>query len=238
MMLHIAAARVLKLNKRSIKHHHNMIENIPHIPISVCKVIHDISYQMLYDDRHDIGYFQYWGRNDHFYHGKPAPDHPLPSHHWQFSIFGMMFAQLGAMCSQLKEMCMMVASMSDDDLELEAQDTDLNVAEEALFSNYSPQVAIYQETVAIGFHPKILQARRLHGDSSPLIYRKDSSGNAALIDDVGNNLLHNESLQQLPQPALQNLEAQDIESYNLNSPHKIESQIPPIPDVDDLLAKL
>ena len=36
-----------------------MLENIPHIPLPVCKIIHDLSYMMLYDDRHDIGFFQY-----------------------------------------------------------------------------------------------------------------------------------------------------------------------------------
>ena len=103
-----------------------MIENIPHMPLSVCKIIHDLSYTMLYDDRHDIGFFQYYDRNDHYYNGRLAPNHPSPGHHWQGAIFGMIFAQLGAMCSQLRDICMTMASISENDPDLLDLDTELD----------------------------------------------------------------------------------------------------------------
>lgn len=38
---------------------------------------------LIHDDKGDLGYFSYRGRNSHRYHGVPAPDHPSALHHWQ-----------------------------------------------------------------------------------------------------------------------------------------------------------
>lgn len=179
---------------------------------------------MLYDDRHDIGYFQYWGRSDHYYNGRHAPDHPLPTHHWQGAVFGMIFAQLGAMCSQLKDICTVMSSMSDDDPDLLDDDTDSNEYESSLAPDDSPQLAIHQETVAVYIGPGTLKGRRPQVEVAPLIYKKNNAGEPSLFDDSGNNVLQTRSIKpQLPKP------------HQMPQP---ETDIPPIPDIDSIVGKL
>lgn len=38
---------------------------------------------LIRDDASDLGYFTYRNRRRHKYHGKLAPDHPSPFHHYQ-----------------------------------------------------------------------------------------------------------------------------------------------------------
>lgn len=38
---------------------------------------------LIRDDKHDLGYLNYRNRRRHKYHGRHAPDHPSPLHHWQ-----------------------------------------------------------------------------------------------------------------------------------------------------------
>lgn len=38
---------------------------------------------LIRDDKGDLGYLTYRNRRRHRYHGKLAPDHPSPVHHWQ-----------------------------------------------------------------------------------------------------------------------------------------------------------
>ena len=192
-----------------------MIENIPHIPLPVCKIIHDISYMMLYDDRHDIGFFQYQGRNDHFYNGRRAPDHPSPGHHWQFSIFGMLFAQLGGMCSQLRDVCQTMASISDDDPDLLDLDNDLDSEQETPYALQSPDQIYFEKTVIIASGPhKPIKSQRPY-DQHPLIYKNEDGGVAELLDDAGNNLLE-QGKQRIQLPYKEPLQKEEI---------------PPIPEI-------
>lgn len=192
-----------------------MLENIPHIPLPVCKIIHDISYMMLYDDRHDIGFFQYSGRNDHYYNGRQAPDHPSPGHHWQFSIFGMLFAQLGGMCSQLREVCQTMASISDDDPDVLDEDTDLTVLQEQVYATDSAGQSVYQETLIVSPHLHNVKELRPHVPEGPLLYKNQGGGVAELLDNEGNNLL-------------------EQGNQRMQLPYKESSQkeeIPPIPEI-------
>jgi hypothetical protein len=61
---------------------------------------------MLEDDAQDIGYFEYYGRQSHYYHGVHSPDHPSPLHHWQFAIPMIAIGKLmglGAIAKTLTE---------------------------------------------------------------------------------------------------------------------------------------
>ena len=38
---------------------------------------------LIKDDKGDLGYLTYRNRTRHKYHGRVAPHHPSPFHHWQ-----------------------------------------------------------------------------------------------------------------------------------------------------------
>jgi hypothetical protein len=38
---------------------------------------------LIIDDKGDLGYLNYRNRRRHKYHGRVAPHHPSPLHHWQ-----------------------------------------------------------------------------------------------------------------------------------------------------------
>lgn len=54
--------------------------------LAIADIIHTTGVHLLEDDAQDIGYFEYYGRQSHYYHGKHSPDHPSPLHHWQFAV--------------------------------------------------------------------------------------------------------------------------------------------------------
>lgn len=59
---------------------------------------------LLWDDIDDLGYFTYFGRKNHVYHGKPSPDHPSPFHHWQWAGWFMLVGELLAYADVAKEL--------------------------------------------------------------------------------------------------------------------------------------
>lgn len=80
---------------------HVMIE--PQIPLEFWEFLHDISLFLIVDDKHDLGHFTYYNRNDHYYRFKKSPHHPSPFHHWQIGIVGLVTAQLGGLLSKALE---------------------------------------------------------------------------------------------------------------------------------------
>ena len=59
---------------------------------------------MLEDDAQDLGYYEYYGRKDHYYHGVHSPDHPSPLHLWLISLPAMAFGKLLGLLSVVKAM--------------------------------------------------------------------------------------------------------------------------------------
>lgn len=58
---------------------------------------------LLYDDKHDIGYFTYYNR-PHVYHGKLEKDHPSPLHHWPVGVIFMFAGQMLGIVDTLNQM--------------------------------------------------------------------------------------------------------------------------------------
>lgn len=75
----------------------------PHIPMEFWEMIHDFSMFLIVDDKHDLGHFSYWNRNDHYYRFKKSPNHPSPFHHYQIGILGLVLAQIGGLFSKALE---------------------------------------------------------------------------------------------------------------------------------------
>lgn len=80
-----------------------VFSQIPDIPLWVCKAIYNFGKALLDDDRMDIGYFQYYGRFGHVYHGKTSRNHPSPFHHWQPAVLMIFTSQLLTILNKAKE---------------------------------------------------------------------------------------------------------------------------------------
>jgi hypothetical protein len=73
---------------------------------NLAKAIYNLGHTLIQDDKADLGWITYRNRNNHFYHGKQAPHHPSPFHHWQLGTVLCMIGQamaLGALASDLTE---------------------------------------------------------------------------------------------------------------------------------------
>lgn len=101
-------------NKKVIKHQ-KVMHNAPQsqfahqltnidIPMKFWEMLHEFSLFLLVDDKHDIGRFTYYNRDDHYYHFKHSPHHPTPFHHWQVGVVGLFVSQMGALVSKAMEM--------------------------------------------------------------------------------------------------------------------------------------
>lgn len=73
---------------------------------NLAKAIYNLGHSLIQDDKGDLGWMSYRNRNTHTYHGKVAPHHPSPLHHWQAGTLLCMLAQfmsIGALASDLTE---------------------------------------------------------------------------------------------------------------------------------------
>ncbi len=77
------------------------MDSITTMPMS--RMLWDLGEMMIEDDKHDIGYFAYRNRKYHTYHGRRAPNHPLPFHHWQIGGIFCIVGKLAAMIELAKE---------------------------------------------------------------------------------------------------------------------------------------
>jgi hypothetical protein len=71
---------------------------------NLAKTIYNLGSSLIQDDKGDIGWITYRNRNNHVYHGKVAPNHPSPFHHWQIGTILCMLGQamaLGAMAQDV-----------------------------------------------------------------------------------------------------------------------------------------
>lgn len=71
----------------------------------IAKAMYNLGSCMIWDDKGDLGYTTYYNRRSHKYHGKTAPHHPSPIHHYQLGsllvILSQLFA-LGGLANDLK----------------------------------------------------------------------------------------------------------------------------------------
>lgn len=78
--------------------------DLPTSPLySLSKNLHEFGRILVMDDKSDIGYFEYYDRDSHYYHGKHSPHHPSPWHHWQVGGAFMLVGQLLGTIAALKE---------------------------------------------------------------------------------------------------------------------------------------
>lgn len=72
--------------------------NLPNVDgrtlLANAEILDQISRTLIEDDATDIGYFEYYGRKDHYYHGVHSPDHPSPFHHWWIGGLTLAAAKL------------------------------------------------------------------------------------------------------------------------------------------------
>lgn len=71
--------------------------------LPTARMLHDLGEMMVLDDKSDVGHFTYRNRKYHTYHGKRAPHHSSPIHHWQLGGLFMIIGQLAAMVEVAKE---------------------------------------------------------------------------------------------------------------------------------------
>jgi hypothetical protein len=60
----------------------------------LARAIYDLGHTLIQDDKADLGYTTYRNRTNHRYHGKLAPHHPSPFHHWQAGTLLCLVGQL------------------------------------------------------------------------------------------------------------------------------------------------
>ena len=77
--------------------------DIPYVSYDAARLLYNLSEAMIYDDRHDIGWFTYKNRKNHKYHGKPAPDHESGFHHWQWGGIGIAISEIMGLLATLGE---------------------------------------------------------------------------------------------------------------------------------------
>lgn len=84
-----------------------MVENnlppLPYIPDEIFELMHEFSLFLLKDDKSDIGYYKYFKRNGHYYHGVKSMNHPSMIHHWQIGIAGLIVAQIGGLINMARD---------------------------------------------------------------------------------------------------------------------------------------
>ena len=80
-----------------------IFNQMPDIPLWVCKAMYNFGKALLDDDAHDIGYFQYYNRIGVTYHGKKSTNHPSAFHHWQPAVFMIITSQLLTILHKAKE---------------------------------------------------------------------------------------------------------------------------------------
>lgn len=78
--------------------------DIPYVELDTASLLYEFSEALIKDDKHDIGYFTYRNRKSHKYHGKPAPNHPSPIHHWQIGGLGIALSLVMGLLHDLQEM--------------------------------------------------------------------------------------------------------------------------------------
>ena len=77
---------------------------VPHLPLELFEMIHNVSMFLILEDKKDIGRFQYYDRTDYYWKGRFSPDHPSPWHHYHVGIFGLLISQIGSVVAKGLEM--------------------------------------------------------------------------------------------------------------------------------------
>ena len=72
---------------------------------------------LIKDDRGDLGYGSYYGRNSHIYHGSRNPNHPSPFHHYQVGTVLCLLAQVLRITNVAAEAQAVQAEMDEMDFE-------------------------------------------------------------------------------------------------------------------------
>lgn len=64
-----------------------------HADKDVSKILYNLGKSMIEDDKSDLGWVTYKNRRLHRYHGRAAPDHASPVHHWMAGTLLCLIAQ-------------------------------------------------------------------------------------------------------------------------------------------------
>lgn len=76
---------------------------LPNLSLAQCETLYALGEALIYDDRHDLGYFSYTNRNNHYYNGKRAPNHRSPFHHWMLGAALIVLSQIGGLITLTRE---------------------------------------------------------------------------------------------------------------------------------------
>lgn len=77
---------------------------IPYVTLDQANMLYNLGEWLIEDDRHDIGYTTYTNRKNHYYHGKKAPYHESPIHHWQIGGILLLLSQMAGALALVREM--------------------------------------------------------------------------------------------------------------------------------------
>ena len=136
-------------------------------PEQLFELIHNVSLYLLIDDKSDLGRFQYYGRDDHYYHGKHSPDHPSPFHHWQIGILGLIVSQLGSIMTKASEMYNTFQAVESGDYS--AIDNDiLEMAED-------------DNTISLEDYKNEVSSIPLQSDKEDLLFHNQSSVSSSIV---------------------------------------------------------
>lgn len=73
---------------------------------TITKMMWSLGENMIKDDRGDLGYASYRGRNSHIYHGSRSPNHSSPFHHYQVGTLlclASQFLRLSTVAAEAQE---------------------------------------------------------------------------------------------------------------------------------------
>jgi hypothetical protein len=70
---------------------------------SVYKLMWELGHALIKDDKSDLYRTTYAHRPRHKYHGKIAPHHASPLHHWQLGSLLVLLAQFGVLANTAME---------------------------------------------------------------------------------------------------------------------------------------
>jgi hypothetical protein len=76
---------------------------LPYFDKDFAKCIYETGKALIYDDKADLGFTSYKGRSSHKYHGKNAPNHPSPAHHWMAGTLLVMVSQFMALAATAQQ---------------------------------------------------------------------------------------------------------------------------------------
>ena len=91
-----------------------MWQSNPKIDDSIYRLMYELGHALIQDDRSDLYRTTYAYRPRHKYHGKIAPHHTSPLHHWQLGSVLVLLAQFGVLANTAMEAQQLAQELEDE----------------------------------------------------------------------------------------------------------------------------